>query len=298
MTGLQRDVEMDDTPVGFTWGKADGDYYLKSPDGGLRRLSDDGWKLLRALAQGDVSIDELEGTPREIVDELESEGYIRPNEPVVELLEPDPIRLWPRVVLFVGLVAIGAIVAWAEVPKLLGPNELTKPSRLVPFVGLGLVTVAVHEAGHYLASKPYFDPSIRVGLVNAVIPSVITETTEAWILPRAHRLWITLAGPFAQILWTLVVAAVARLAFPESALLSTFVVTMVAGTVFVLNPLIHGDGYLLLVDAFDVVDLRTTGLDHLRERTLSLPAVYVVLSYGFGIGMAVLMVASTATFLL
>lgn len=294
---MEREVEMDDTSVGFTWGEADGEYYLKSPDGGLRRLSDDGWKLLRALARGEISIDDLEGNPRKIVGELESEGYVRRDEPVVELREPDPIRLWPRLFLFVGLVALGAVVAWAEFPKLLGPSELTRPSRLVPFVGLGLVTVGVHEAGHYLASKPYFDPSIRVGFVNAVIPSVITETTEAWILPRNHRLWITLAGPFAQILWTLVVAVVARLAFPESALLSTFVVTMVVGTVFVLNPLIHGDGYLLLIDAFDVVDLRTTGLDHLRNRTVSLPAVYVVLSYGFGIGMALLMVASAASFL-
>ncbi|WP_132059206.1 zinc metalloprotease [Halorussus amylolyticus] len=293
---MKRDVEVADPPVGFTWGKSDGEHYLKSTDGELRRLSDDGWRLLRALADGEVSKGDLDGTAREVVENLESEGYLHSNEPVVELRQPDPIRLWPRLLLFVGLVAIGLSVAWAEFPTMLAPNELARPSRLVPFAGLVVATIAIHEGGHYLASKPYFDPSVRVGLVNGTLPSVITETTQAWILPRNHRLWITLAGPFAQILWTLSVATVYYLVFPESALLSTFVVAMVVGTIFVLNPLIHGDGYLLLVDAFEMTDVRTTGIEHLRQRTVSLPAVYVVLSYGFGIGMTLLIAASVISF--
>lgn len=295
---METEVETTDTPVGYTWGKSDDNYYLKSPSGGLRRLSEDGWKLLRALADREVSMDDLEGTPRKIVEELEAEGYLRPGDPIVELRQPDPIRLWPRLVLFVTLVAVGVAVAWAEFPTMLGPSELLASSQVVPLVGLVLATIVIHEGGHYLASKPYFDPSVRLGVVNGVVPAVITETTEAWILPKNHRLWITLAGPFVQIVWTLLVAGVHYFLLPESGVLSTFLVIMVVETVFILNPLIHGDGYLLLIDAFEVVDLRTAGVEHLRNRNLTLPAVYVVLSYGFGVGLALTMVTSAVSFLL
>ena len=295
---METEVEMTDTPVGYTWGKSDGNYYLKSPSGGLRRLSEDGWKLLRALAERDVSKDDLEGTPRKIVEELEAEGYLRPGDSVVKLHQPDPIRLWPRLVLFLVLVAVGVVVAWAEFPTMLGASELLVSSRLIPLIGLVLATIVIHEGGHYLASRPFFDPSLRLGVVNGVVPAVITETTEAWILPKNHRLWITLAGPFVQIVWTLLVAGIHYFFLPESGVLSTFLVIMVVETVFILNPLIHGDGYLLLIDAFGVVDLRTTGIEHLRNRSLTLPAVYAVLSYGFGIGLVLTMITSAASFFL
>ncbi|WP_276299538.1 hypothetical protein [Halorussus lipolyticus] len=297
MVRLEREVETTDPPVGFTWGESDGNRYLTSPDNGLRRISDDGWKLLTALAEGEVSKEELEGTPRKIVEDLEREGYLRPDEPVVKLRKPDGIRLWPRLVAFLCLVAVGAVVAWRETQTMPNVVELLTPARIVPFLGLVVVTLAIHEGGHYFTSKPYFDPSVRVGLVNGAIPAAITDTTEAWVLPRNHRLWITLAGPFVQIVWTLLVAGVHLVFFPDSVVLSAFVIMTVAETVVVLNPLIHGDGYLLLIDAFDVVDLRTQGIEHLRNRNLTFAAVYVVVSYGFGAVMGLVILGSVASFL-
>lgn len=286
---MESEIERPDAVVGFTKVEIGEETYIRNPDGDLKRISDRAVALLEKLTTGDVTKEDLEGTPRELVEQLEAEGYLRPDTPVVRLIPPDDIRLWPRTLLFVAFFGLSLLAIWAVLPGIFSADGIFSKSALYTPMRIGLVvflvaiTVAIHETGHYLASKPFLDPSLRLGVVNGVLLTVVTDATEAWILPRNRRRWITLAGPFVEVVWLLAVIAIYYLFLPESVVLEATIVVIVSQLFFALNPLIHGDGYLLMIDTFGVVDLRTKGVEDLRERDLSLAATYVVLSYTFGV---------------
>jgi hypothetical protein len=286
---MEAETERPDAVVGFTRIEVEGETYIRNPNGDLRRLSDRAVALLEKLATGELPEDDLEGTPKELVGQLREEGYLRPDEPVVRLVPPDDIRLWPRVVAFVVLFGLSLFGIWTVLPGVFSTDGIFSDPALYAPETIGLVavlvalTVAIHELGHCLASKPFLDPSLRLGFVNGVLLTVVTDATEAWMLPRNRRRWITLAGPFVEVVWLLVVLAIYVLLLPGNLVLEVTMVASVSQLLFSLNPLIHGDGYLLMIDTFDVVDLRTRGTADLRERNASLAAGYVVLSYGFGV---------------
>ena len=51
---------------------------------------------------------------------------------------------------------------------------------------------------------------------------------------------------------------------------------------FALNPFIHGDGYFLLVDTFDLLNFRSRGFSDVRSKKITIPATYIIVSYAFG----------------
>jgi hypothetical protein len=293
---MRRETRQADPELGYAWLESEGEYYLRNPEGDLRRVSNDAFRLLSELAEGGMVYEELPENAREIVDVLRDEGYVRNGDPVVELVPPEDVALWPRVAGFLALLGVGAVAAVQAFPRVYPVDGLFTPARVVGFVALMLVSLVVHESGHYLAANRYLDPTVRLGTVNGVIPSAITDTTDAWMLPRNRRLWITLAGPFAQLVWTNALVAVHYLLFPESVLLSLVVVMNVVNVVLVFNPLIHGDGYWLVLDTFGIVDLRTRGIEDLREREFSAAAAYVLLSYGFAVAVVTIGLVNVAAF--
>lgn len=278
---MERTVTIPDAVYGFRWAENDGDRYLRNDAGDLRRVSGDAFELLQQLAAGSVDRADLPETASSIVDSLEANGFLEPNTPVVELHPPTDIRLWPRLLAFVALYCLALPVGMNAFGALFPLEQLLTPTTIIGVVALGGLSVAVHEAGHYFAARPFLDPDVHVGRLNAVIPAVITDTTGAWLLPQNRRLWITLAGPFAHLCLTWVLVACKLLWFPEKLALNAVIVGNLVQVLTTMNPLIHGDGYLLLVDLFGVDEPKTKGLEDLRERNLTYAAGYVVLSYGF-----------------
>lgn len=290
---METETELPDPEIGYAWGESSGSYFVRNPDGDVRRLSDDAMKLLELLADGDVAKRDLDGGALNLVEQLEDEGYLDPRRPVVRIVQPGDIRLWPRSVLFVLLLAVVAYAGVSGAPAPGSVVDLLTPTVTATAGGLLLVGVAIHETGHYLASRELLDPSIRLVTVNGVIPTVATNSEGAWMLPRNRRRWISLAGPFAELLWLLAVVAVHRLFVPTSTAVALYVVVALGSLAFTLNPLIHGDGYWLLVDTFDLVNLRKRGLGDLQQPTLSWPAVYVLVSYLYGVAAFALSLAGT-----
>lgn len=285
-------VEREEAAVGYTWGVAEGDRYLRNPDGELKRVSDDAFRLVEALADGSVSKADLDGGTLRLVDGLEDEGYLRRDAPVVQIVPPDDIPILPQIVAFVVLLGFGVYAAILEQPELRPTLGLQTTGQLLALAGLTVVSLAIHETGHYVAGRSHLDPSVRIGFVNGVIPAVITDTTGAWLLPRNRRRWISLAGPLVELAWLMIVLLVHYLVFPESLVLGSLVVVIVGHVTFSINPLIHGDGYWLLLDTFDIVDLRNHGIEDLKSYKPTLAAAYVVASYGFGAFIGVASVVS------
>jgi hypothetical protein len=276
---MQQEVRQEDSQIGYTWLQSEGEYYIRNPHGDLKRLSEDGLTLLQQLANGTLTKNDLPPTAGQLVEQLETENYLRSNSPVVELIPPEDIRIWPGLLIFLVLFAVSLYGSFSVLSASLSIADLFAPIQVLLFGGLMIVTVVIHESGHYLASKPHLEPTVRLGTVNDIIPAAITETTGAWMLPRNRRLWIHLAGPLAQLLWHQILLVSHYLFFPTSIVLDLLIISSISIIVFSFNPLIHGDGYWFLVDAYNVSGLRSRGINDIHNRELTFAAGYILVAY-------------------
>lgn len=287
---MKREIENGDPAIGYTWAEVDGTYYLRNPSGEFRTVSDDAMRFLELLADGELTETELDGGALRLFETLRDEQYLRPSDPVVRLVQPPDIRLWPRVLVFLVLLGVAGAASVAEGTTLASTISsfddllsLVTPLNVVAFVALSVFQVAIHEYGHHLAARGDIETSYRFGTINGLIPAAITNTDGAWALPRNKRRWISLAGPVADLIGVIAIAAAHSLVLPESRLLSAFIVLKTYEIVYGLLPIYHGDGYWLLVDTLELGNLRERGLDHVRNGTFSWAGTYVVVTYGFGL---------------
>jgi multidrug efflux pump subunit AcrA (membrane-fusion protein) len=134
--------------------------------------------------------------------------------------------------------------------------------------GLSLVIIGIHEFGHGLTTK-YLGGEVHEigGMLLYFSPALYCNTNDAWTFEkRAHRLWVTFAGPWIQ----LVIAAVAALAWvltePTSFIHRlAFLGVLTGGILSVLanlNPLIPLDGYYALSDWLEIPNLRRRAFNY------------------------------------
>lgn len=297
---MRAETEREETAYGFSWCLTDGQHYVRAPDGDVRAVNGQTVQLLRLFATeeltrealcrqrdgGEAVLDESSAVDPETVidlfDRYREDGFLREGEPVVRLHPPAEVRLWPRLLATLLAVAALVAVAVARAPAFRAlaadPPSLWLVAALFPAT---LPFVAVHELGHYATASRHFDSSIRIDTVNGVVPAVVTDTTGAWLLPRNRRVWINVAGPLAESLTALPVAAAVAVGAGGTAALLVLAAVL-SDVVFALNPFFHGDGYWIASDLLGVENVRSRGLDAVRRRELTWPAVYVVVSYAVG----------------
>lgn len=238
---------------GYTWGETDGTIWLRNDESEYKRIDPSFVEPLEALARGERDPSAADPDVLEAIDLLAAEGYLEPGGEIQRHEPPPDIRLWPRLVAFGGTaIALGVLITarWRAIWS--APGSIRSA---IPVLAFFVVATVLHELGHYAASKPYFEPSIRVGKLNGVVPALITETRDGWQCPRNVRLWISLAGPFVDVVVTLAVA-IAFVRYPEFTVLGPCILVQLFRLLIVLNPLIDGDGYWLLVDVFGTHNLR------------------------------------------
>jgi hypothetical protein len=165
------------------------------------------------------------------------------------------------------LVALGiAIGSRAEMVR--GLVRLYRPETvLAAWLAIALVATA-HEFAHGLACKHFGGHVHEMGFLLIYFqPAFYCNVSDAWLFPeKAKRLWVTLAGPYFElVVWAL---AVLTWRFTDSGgwLNSlTLVVAATSGlrTFLNLNPLIKLDGYYLLSDALEIPNLRARAFRYL-----------------------------------
>lgn len=282
----------DDVDIGFTWGKCEGLCWLRNDAGEYKRVDPDFLDTLFALADEDHK--ELTSKERKAVTVLREQGYLRERTTVTELSTPPDITLWTRLLVFLiaftlltAYVGYRVLVAGTSVPTVVS-TDATLLEQLLLSVPVFVAMALVHESGHYLVARSYFDPSLRISRISGVFPAIVTTTNDAWRCPRSIRVWISLAGPFADVLQCLVLAALSLFVFPMSYLLAILPIFEYARILFSLNPLVKGDGYWILVDWFGAVNLHTRGMDDLKNHRPTIHALYALGSIAFavlGLGM-------------
>lgn len=278
---------MSDVDIGFTWGETEGLYWLQNDVGEYKRVDPAFLDTLFALADGEC--EELTPEERKAVTVLHEQGYLREENMVIELPTPPDITLWSR--LFVFLIAFTLLTAYVghrivvagmSVPTVMS-TDITLFEQLLLSIPVFIVMALVHESGHYLVARSYFDPSLRISRINGVFPAIVTTTNDAWRCPRSVRVWISLAGPLADVLQCLILAALSLFVFPTSSLLAMLLIFEYARILCSLNPLVKGDGYWMLVDWFGSANLYTHGMNDLKNCRPTTHALYALGSISFSI---------------
>lgn len=163
------------------------------------------------------------------------------------------VRAWDR-----GWFAVQVVVAVAGVVSLIAALAAGCPIHLRPepwhvpiYVGISLVSVAIHELGHAVVLARNGRKVAAVGLrLHLGSPAFYVESVEALLLPRRQRLIQAAAGPWAE--WQfLSIIALALWLGPESFLTPVVHRFVVLGAVTVaanLLPFAGLDGSFLLAD--------------------------------------------------
>jgi len=174
-----------------------------------------------------------------------------------------PAFVWASVAMFLALAVLVIMNwqeffagAWAVSTGQAGARDYVLLYVVFLFVG------TIHEFGHGLTTKRFGGEVHEIGgMLLYFTPALFCNTNDAWLFERrAHRLWVTAAGPWIQLILAFL-AAVAWLMLEHGTLVSdiAFAVVLIGaitGLVGNMNPLIPLDGYYALSDYLEVPNLR------------------------------------------
>ncbi len=133
------------------------------------------------------------------------------------------------------------------------------------FFGIG----AIHELGHGLTTKAFGGEVREIGgMVLYFSPALFCNTNDAWTFQRrAHRLWVTFAGPWVEMLIASLAGIVWIAAEPGTLIYKlSFLTFLSAGILAVLanlNPLLPLDGYYALSDWLEIPNLRRRSFEYM-----------------------------------
>ena len=178
--------------------------------------------------------------------------------------------LWSRAFVAVSLalfVAYGLVLAarWSEFWTGTANLYLLSGVSLADLVvvwALVIVTGAIHELGHGLTTKWFGGEVHEIGAMLLYFsPALFCNTNDAWTFERrSHRLWVTFAGPWVDMVIAAVGALVWVLTEPGSlANYLAFLIVLIGGVSAVItnfNPLLPLDGYYALSDWLEIPNLR------------------------------------------
>jgi putative peptide zinc metalloprotease protein len=178
----------------------------------------------------------------------------------------------PVQILFLVTTLTG-LIAWGYHTTIRGFSVLKGGgSQLVPgLVGLyaaQFIAILLHESAHAFTCVHFGRQVPRAGFMLYLgMPAFFVDTSDIWMEPRRPRILVSLAGPYAGFF----LAASASLVIffmPSqviSGLLYQFAFVCILLSFFNLNPLLHMDGYYILMDWLEMPLLRDRALNFIRR---------------------------------
>ena len=133
------------------------------------------------------------------------------------------------------------------------------------FFGIG----AIHELGHGLTTKAFGGEVREIGgMVLYFSPALFCNTNDAWTFQRrSHRLWVTFAGPWIEMLVGGIAGIVWITTEPGTVIYNlaflTFLSSGILAVLTNLNPLLPLDGYYALSDWLEIPNLRRRAFDYI-----------------------------------
>jgi putative peptide zinc metalloprotease protein len=145
----------------------------------------------------------------------------------------------------------------------------------IPFILIVTFTlVTIHEFAHGLTLKHFGGRVCEMGLLFLYgIPAFYCNVSDAWMLKKRERIWVSLAGSYIQV-FIMALAIMAWRILAMETLASRVCLIIIAFTAIqtVVNfiPLIRLDGYYLLSDLIEIPNLHKKALAYAKSRFKSL----------------------------
>jgi putative peptide zinc metalloprotease protein len=153
------------------------------------------------------------------------------------------------------LVSLGTIFTMYSIP-------------LIAVVIFALMTI--HEFAHGVTLKHFGGKVEEMGFMMLYfIPAFYCNVSDAWMLKKRERIWVSFAGGYIQIfIWAIATIMWRVLAIETFASRVCIITVAFCGiqTLLNFNPLIRLDGYYILSDFIEVPNLRSKALDYVRSK--------------------------------
>lgn len=132
------------------------------------------------------------------------------------------------------------------------------------------ILVSFHEFAHAVICRYYGGKVNEIGFLLLYFqPAFFCDLSDAWLFKKkAHRLAVTIAGPYFQIVLLSLAVIIWRITIPGSSineLVRILVIVSWFTLIFNLNPLIKLDGYYILSDGLDIPNLRKKSFHYLSN---------------------------------
>lgn len=169
--------------------------------------------------------------------------------------------------LFAGIGFILFVMLTPRIPALI-TDPMTFVWLGIGLFPLGLITVFLHELSHALAVKHYGLHVHRMGVGWYWFgPIAFTDTSEMWIAPRNQRYVVSLAGIYCDCVLAGIAITIAW--FVSSPLIILYLWIYALGNytscLANLDPIVEFDGYFVLMDYFEIPNLREAAVVWLAE---------------------------------
>jgi putative peptide zinc metalloprotease protein len=118
-------------------------------------------------------------------------------------------------------------------------------------IPLALFSIFIHEMGHALTVKSFGRDVLSVGLGwHWISPIFYVDTSDMWLEKRWPRIAVSLAGPYAQLIFVNLVILVGFLISSQDLFKVIWIFSAVSYLIILLNlnPLLKYDGYYILQD--------------------------------------------------
>jgi len=169
--------------------------------------------------------------------------------------------------IIISIVGLGAFIVVLGEGKftLLGSSAAT---GVVVLYGIQLFSTFVHESGHALGNVHARRHIIAAGFMLYLgLPAFFIETTDMWMADRHQRLVAEAGGPFSECIMA-GAASILAVVLPASGITSFLFRFSVLSYIAIgqnLIPFLRLDGYYILMDLLDEVNLRERSFEFLKE---------------------------------
>ena len=190
----------------------------------------------------------------------------------------DPLFGWFGIVLWLGVVVTGAVLAgvhWRELTENIADRVLA-PQNLLMLWLVYPVVKALHELGHAYATKRWGGEVHEIGIMLLVLtPVPYVDATAAWgFRDKRRRMVVGAAGIAVELFLgalALFVWLNAQPGIVHAIAYNVVLITGVSTLLFNGNPLLRFDGYYVFSDAVEIPNLGTRAnryLGYLAQRYL------------------------------
>lgn len=136
--------------------------------------------------------------------------------------------------------------------------------QVAQFFAILIIVGTIHEFAHAYATKVYGGECHDIGFALFYFtPAFYCDTSDTFMFKnRLHRLWVTIAGIYAELAIACVATILWVASYPDTLLheaaYKTMLFTGLSAVLFNINPLIKVDGYYALSSLLQIPDLRET----------------------------------------